>query len=97
MRRWNGWGDEATRSHLPPSAADYLTRYVGPVEPARDATLEDVLASVPATRLPPHPLISTDSLTRVFHARGQSIPDWIAMRSGQVGAFPGWRRLSRNA
>ncbi|MBN2554763.1 MAG: FAD-binding oxidoreductase [Anaerolineales bacterium] len=88
MRRWNGWGDEATSSHLPASAADYLTRHVGQVEPAPDATLEHVLSSVPASRLPPHPLISTEPLKRVFHARGQSIPDWIAMRSGEVGVFP---------
>jgi alkyldihydroxyacetonephosphate synthase len=29
-----------------------------------------------------------DPELRVRHARGQSLPDWIALRSGRVGAFP---------
>ncbi len=43
---------------------------------------------MPATRLPTHPLIDTTAETRVRHARGQSLPDWLAMRSGQFGHFP---------
>jgi alkyldihydroxyacetonephosphate synthase len=62
MRRWNGWGDEATRYPLP---------------------------SVPPPRLATHhPLILTDSAERLRHARGQSLPDWVALRSGRIGAFP---------
>jgi alkyldihydroxyacetonephosphate synthase len=61
---------------------------VGPGTPPRDATLEQVLAGVPPSRLPDHPLISYDPEERVRHARGQSLPDWIALRSGRIPAFP---------
>ena len=88
MRRWNGWGDEQTSYPLPDSAADYLIELVGRGSLAPDAVLDQVLSSVPATRLPSHPLISTDALDRLLHARGQSLPDWIALRSGRIGAFP---------
>ncbi|MBN2147598.1 MAG: FAD-binding oxidoreductase, partial [Anaerolineales bacterium] len=44
--------------------------------------------SVPASRLPVHPLISTDPLARLQHSRGQSLPDWIALRSGRITTFP---------
>jgi len=27
-------------------------------------------------------------MSRLLHARGQGLPDWIALRSGRVGAFP---------
>ena len=29
MRRWNGWGDEATTYHLPESAGHFLETKVG--------------------------------------------------------------------
>jgi alkyldihydroxyacetonephosphate synthase len=32
--------------------------------------------------------VHTDPLDRVRHARGQSLPDWIALRSGALDAFP---------
>ena len=35
-----------------------------------------------------HPLIKTDPETRVRHARGQSLPDWLEMHSGNVDTFP---------
>jgi alkyldihydroxyacetonephosphate synthase len=88
MRRWNGWGDENIIFSLPPSAADYLTELLGPGIPSPDASLEQVLAHVPASRVPPHPLISTDEHERLMHARGQSFPDWIALRRGQIDTFP---------
>jgi len=88
MRRWNGWGDDTFTYVLPASAAGFLEGIVGRPTPPRDATLEEVLSSVPASRLLAHPLINTDPLERVRHARGQSLPDWIAMRSGHIAAFP---------
>jgi len=88
MRRWNGWGDDSQHYHLPASAADYLTERVGPVQPRPDAALAEVLTAIPDSRLKPHPLISTDPHVRLMHTRGQSIPDWIAMRSGRINAFP---------
>jgi alkyldihydroxyacetonephosphate synthase len=88
MRRWNGWGDDTTTYPLHGPAAHLLEDWVGPPVPPRDATFEQVIASVPASRLPEHPLISTDPAERARHARGQSLPDWIALRSGHVPVFP---------
>ncbi len=88
MRRWNGWGDEAVTYPLPPAAGPFLEAALGPGRPFRQATLAEVLASVPPSRLPAHPLVQDDPLGRLRHARGQSLPDWIALRSGRLGAFP---------
>ncbi|HEX9045240.1 MAG TPA: FAD-binding oxidoreductase [Candidatus Limnocylindrales bacterium] len=90
MRRWNGWGDEAVVDRLAPGAADMLADLVGPADPARpgDVRLEDAVAAVPASRLAASALVSTDAQDRLRHARGQSLPDWIALRTGRIGAFP---------
>jgi alkyldihydroxyacetonephosphate synthase len=88
MRRWNGWGDDTIVYPLPSSAAAYLEELVGPGIPPSDVSLEQALAGVPAARLPQHPLITTDPLARLNHARGQSLPDWVSLRSGRIGAFP---------
>jgi len=88
MRRWNGWGNTSVDYHLPDSAAEYLSAVLGEGSPAADASLDSVLASVPPSRLPSHPLITSDADDRLRHAHGQSLPDWIALRSGHIGAFP---------
>jgi alkyldihydroxyacetonephosphate synthase len=88
MRRWNGWGDDATTYHLPASAARYLEGLIGKSQSLPDAPLEQVIAGVGASQLAPEPGIVTDPAARLRHARGQSLPDWVAMRSGRVGAFP---------
>ena len=88
MRRWNGWGDDTIDYPLPASAERYLERLVGRGTPPRDATLAEVVAAAPPSRLPAHPLVSTDAVERVRHARGQSLPDWIALRSGRLGPLP---------
>ncbi|MCW9000482.1 MAG: FAD-binding oxidoreductase, partial [Kangiellaceae bacterium] len=88
MRRWNGWGDEANGMHLPQSAELFLKQLIGTASPLQDASLEEVIKKVPDSRLPEHDLISTDPEIRVRHAKGQSLPDWLAMRSGRIAAFP---------
>ena len=88
MRRWNGWGDAATSYPLPESAAAYLAEKIGPSTPPRDAEFARVLASVPKPRLPEHPLIDSRPETRLLHARGQSLPDWLELRSGCIRSFP---------
>ena len=88
MRRWNGWGDDTFDYPLPDSARRFLDEVLGPGQPLRDAALADVIATVPASRLADHPLICADRETRLRHARGQSFPDWVALRSGDVGIFP---------
>lgn len=88
MNRWNGWGDETIGYPVPASAARFVERMLGPGTPPRDAALAEVVAALPPARLPAHPLVSQDPLERVRHARGQSLPDWIALRSGRIGVFP---------
>jgi alkyldihydroxyacetonephosphate synthase len=88
MRRWNGWGDEATVVELPSHGEAFLAELIGPGRALADASLEQVLAKVPASRLPAHPLVSQDAEARLRHARGQSLADWLAMRSGEFGVFP---------
>jgi alkyldihydroxyacetonephosphate synthase len=88
VRRWNGWTDEGDDVGLPDGAARLLDSIVGPGRRPRDATLDEVVAGVRPSRLPPHPLASGDPVDRIRHARGQSLPDWIALRSGRLGAVP---------
>ena len=88
MRRWNGWGDEGVDYPLPEAAARFLTTRTGPTSPPCDVAFERVAAAVPRSRLAPHPLVNPDVAVRARYARGQSLPDWIALRGGRVGAFP---------
>ena len=71
-----------------PGAKAVIKARIGRGTPLRDATLPDVIAKVPKSRLPAHPLVETDAELRVRHARGQSLPDWLAMRSGELAPFP---------
>src|SRR5690554_656084 len=88
MRRWNGWGSEKNHFPLPTHGASFLYELIGAGHVLTDASLDKVIATVPDSRLPSHPLIHTDPEIRVRHARGQSLPDWLAMRSGEFGVFP---------
>lgn len=88
MKRWNGWGDETVHYPLPDSAALYLASQVGAGARLEDVSLGQALAGVGASSLHQHALISTEPEERLRHARGQSLPDWIALRSGRIGAFP---------
>lgn len=87
-RRWNGWGEEGVAVALPERARRLLEARLGPGSHPPDATFEEVVARVPASRLPDHPLVSRDPAERLRHARGQSLPDWVALRSGRLQAFP---------
>ena len=87
-RRWNGWGERETLYPLPETAVKYLQTHLGAGKTIPDASLEEVVKSVPDSSLPPHPLISTEKKARIEHARGQSLPDWIEMRSGKISQFP---------
>ena len=88
MRRWNGWGDEKTKMDLPESAGRFLIQELGHSNTLADISLEEVIAKVPPSRLKEDALVSLDKEERVRHARGQSLPDWLAMRSGEIGVFP---------
>jgi len=87
-RRWNGWGEESVSLELPAATRDYLEQRLGKAAPPRDARLADVAARVAAGRLARHPLVETAADVRVRHARGQSLPDWLAMRFGTLETVP---------
>ncbi len=92
MRRWNGWGDDQFNLDIPEGGQAFLASRIGSAKALNDTSLTDVCASVPATRLPDDPrrdsLIDTSAETRARHARGQSLADWLALRSGDIGTFP---------
>lgn len=94
MKRWNGWGEDNHPASLSAVARTFLQHNVGAGTPIREATLEQVLKQVPQSRLPGSTPFDTDAKLRALHARGQSLPDWLALRYGQLGpvadgvAFP---------
>ena len=90
MRLWNGWGNEDSdlTMELSTGLRSLLEALVGSGTMLPKVTLNDVISKVPNSRLAKHPLIITDPETRVRHARGQSLPDWLDMHSGNVDTFP---------
>ena len=88
MRRWNGWGQDTTDYPLPEPAAEYLAHLIGSGSTAPDATREQILRKVPASRLAAAPRLSLEPDDRLRHACGHSLADWVAIRSGQLRTFP---------
>ena len=88
MRRWNGWGQTSTTYPLPENAYAFLIDQLGTGSQSEDASLESILEHVPDSRLPELPALDTSPRTRLLHACGQSLPDWVALRSGNVKRFP---------
>lgn len=88
MRRWNGWGDSAQDFPLTDDARRFLRERLGEPRPVTDAALATALQAVPASRLAGSARFDTGPELRLRHARGQSFPDWLAMRSGRLGPFP---------
>jgi alkyldihydroxyacetonephosphate synthase len=87
VKRWNGWGDTAQDFPLTDDAHRFLRARLGePVAP-RDAGLDEALRTVPPSRLT-DTRFETGAEARLRHARGQSFPDWIAMRAGRLGPYP---------
>jgi alkyldihydroxyacetonephosphate synthase len=88
MKRWNGWGDEHTNYPLPELAEEYLSNIFDKTLPPPDAQLEEVIGAVPPSPLRNYPFINVDPEDRLRHACGQSLPDWINLRSGRIPRFP---------
>lgn len=88
MRRWNGWGDDATTMELNDAAHAMLNERLGPGLAAQDATREQMLTRIPSSRLLPHALIQTDAATRFAMALGESFADWIRKRFGALPPVP---------
>ena len=90
--RWNGWGNANVNKTVSKHGAKLIKSHIGKTKPLKSVSLQHVIDSVPASRLPKAVvdlnMVSTDAETRVRHARGQSFPDWIAMHSGEFGTFP---------
>jgi alkyldihydroxyacetonephosphate synthase len=88
MRRWNGWGDDAIEFALNEDALAFLRERVGPSAEPNDASFAQACAGVPASRLAPHGLVDLAPAVRVANALGQSLPDWLRLRHGRIGAVP---------
>jgi alkyldihydroxyacetonephosphate synthase len=88
MKRWNGWGEETITTSLAAPATAFIQRIVGVATPPRDTTLAEMVAHIPPSRLPTSTLVSVDPEERLRHARGQSLPDLIALCSGCIDIFP---------
>ncbi|MHB8958058.1 MAG: FAD-binding oxidoreductase [Candidatus Limnocylindrales bacterium] len=90
MRSWNGWGDEGDTTSLGGGGRKLLESSLGSGTPPREATLAEVVAAVPPSRLEPvdelH--VTTDAEARVRRACGQSLPDLAALRYGRLEAVP---------
>ena len=61
---------------------------MGPATVTKSASLAEVLATVPRSRVPEAAFLSFDAEDWLRHARGQSFGDWVALRSGKLGVFP---------
>jgi alkyldihydroxyacetonephosphate synthase len=88
MKRWNGWGNTGTHYPLAESSLEYLRSRLGELPTLQDCSLEQALSLVPPAGLPTHPLVDTSPETRLRHARGQSLPDWVELNHGRIKAFP---------
>ncbi len=88
MIRYNGWGDTSVCLNVADQGASLLRELLGPGQPAEDCPLEKILEQVGPSRLPEHPLISTDAMDRFVRSHGQSLPDWIGMRNGTIENYP---------
>lgn len=88
MRRWNGWGDDTIEVPLGEGALRFLDERLGPGTAPPDAAFDAVCAQLPPPRLPPHPLVDTQPATRLTHALGQSLQDWLRLRYGRVEPAP---------
>ncbi len=88
MRRWNGWGDDATTSTLGEGARAMLRERLGPGHAEPDARREELLARIPPSRLPPHPLIDCSPQQRLAVAWGESYADWLRKRCGHLPPVP---------
>ena len=92
--RWNGWGRDTEDRPLGERARQFLDQRIGPIAAASSATREAALRAVGPSRLPASTRFDSDPALRLDHAFGQSMPDWIALRSGRIGrcadgvAFP---------
>lgn len=92
-KRWNSWGTEGFYLSTPHAGFNYLSSSLGQAAPLPEAQLSDCLRTISASRLDKQQIsgcefITIDPEIRLRHARGQSFPDWLALKSGKIRAFP---------
>ena len=51
MRQWNSWGDSQVKMTVNAKASVFIQGLLGKGQPLADASLADVMAKVPASRL----------------------------------------------
>lgn len=88
MKVWNGWGEEGATYHVNENARRFLENKIQASKEPTDITLEEMMKRVGNSRISNHPLITTDKIERIRHSVGQSLSDWIAIRSGENIKFP---------
>ncbi len=88
MRRWNGWGSESVAYEVSDSAKAFLEAKIGPGKPSLDIPISQYEYLVPPSRLPSHPLLDISAKNRIQHCSGQSLADWIGIRTGTTPALP---------
>ncbi len=88
MKRWDGWGEDSYEIPLGERARELLLSELGSSHSLSTMSLQQVVEAIPASRLAPHELWDIDPEIRLRHARGQSIPDWLAVKSGKIGVVP---------
>ncbi|MCK9229404.1 MAG: FAD-binding oxidoreductase [Syntrophales bacterium] len=88
MRRWNGWGDPSITMELAEPGRNLLEEVLGKGTPWEDCSRRSLLERVPKSKLSEHALVATDPESRLDHAHGQSLPDWISLRGGTLDRFP---------
>src|SRR5262245_40862451 len=88
MLRWNGYGEEMITYPLSESAKVYFHQILGSAERPRDIERDSINISPPHLFSNPHALLQFDDDIRLRHALGQSFPDLVAKRFGQILRFP---------
>jgi alkyldihydroxyacetonephosphate synthase len=88
VRRWNGWGDDAIQFAINRSALEFLQQRIGTGITSRDATLAEVCQTIPRSRMAAHRLLDYSAEARLRNGLGQSLPDWLRLRHGKIGALP---------
>ncbi len=87
--RWNGWGEAHYSFEITSTGLNFLHRILGSSEQLPEAPLADAIDRVPASRIrDSHYLMTSDPEVRLRHARGQSLPDWLARKSGDMEFYP---------
>lgn len=88
MKRIQGWGNIDTDYPVPEPAREYLSKAVGKPLKLPNIPVKELLAKIPPSTCPNHPLITADPEERLKHARGQSLNDWVDMFDGLIDTYP---------